>query len=154
VTLYLTRRQKLSACIGALVMAVLGRSGVARADQAAVDQLVRQFAGGRTPVVDRVKLDLPSTTDDGSSVRITVSVDIPPRENTYVTDLLVVADGNTQPTIVTFHFSPMSVPEASTRVRLAKPSAGAQSVTAVARLNNGSCYRVTQAVTVTNAGCM
>lgn len=152
--LYLTRRQKLSAVIGALGVAMLRGLSVARADQGAVDQLIRQFARGRSPIVDRVKLDLPNTSDDGSSVNITVAVDIPPTENGYVTDLLVVADGNTRPAIVTFHFSPISVAEASTRIRLAKPSAGAQSVTAVARLNDGSCYKITKAVTVSDAGCM
>ncbi len=147
--LYLTRRQKLSACIGAVGMAVLGRSGVTHADQASVDRLIGQFAGGRNPAAGRVKLDLPPANEDGSAIEVSVSVDVP--TGSYVTDVLVVADGNTKPHIVTFHFSQMSVAEATTRIRLA---AGAQRVTAVARLNDGSCYAITQATTVTKAGCV
>jgi sulfur-oxidizing protein SoxY len=152
--LYFTRRQKLSACIGALSLAMLGRSNVvARADQSAVDQLIKQFARGRTPITARVKLDLPAANEDGRAVPVTVSIDIPATENTYVTDVLVVADGNTRPTIVSFQFSPMSVAEASTRLRLRKPPTGVQNVTAVARLNDGTCYAITKTVTVMNTGC-
>lgn len=96
-----------------------------------------------------MKLDLPATNEEGSAVVVSVSVDVPP--SSYVTDVLVVADGNKKPDIVTFHFSPMSVADATTRIRLA---AGVQSVTAVARLNDGSCYAITNTTTVTNAGCM
>jgi sulfur-oxidizing protein SoxY len=145
----LTRRQKLSACIGSLSAVVLGRSGVAHADQAAVDQLIGQFAGGRKPVAGRVKMELPAANEEGSAIEVSVSVDVPP--STHVTDVLVVVDGNKRPDIVTFHFSPISVAEATTRIRLA---AGAQRVTAFARLNDGSCYAITQAVTVTKAGCV
>jgi sulfur-oxidizing protein SoxY len=152
--LYLTRRQKLSACIGALGMAVLGRSSsVAHADQSAVDQLIRQFTRGRTPVVDRVRLEVPAVNDDGSAVPLTVAVDIPSTENTHVTEVLVVADGNTRPAVVSFRFSRESVAEASTRMRLAKPVSGLQNVTAVARLSDGACYAITKTVTVAAAGC-
>jgi hypothetical protein len=84
---------------------------------------------------------------------LTVSVDIPEIESTYVTEVLVGADGNVRPTIVSFQFSPISVAEASTRIRLEKPSSGIQNVTAVARLNDGSCYATTKTVTVINSGC-
>ncbi|WP_315783338.1 MULTISPECIES: thiosulfate oxidation carrier protein SoxY [unclassified Bradyrhizobium] len=152
----MTRRQKLSAFLGALGMAVLGRSDVAHADQTAVDLLIGQFAGGKKPIEDRMTLDLPAETDDGGAVQITVSVDIPTRENTHLTDLLVVTSGNAQPTIVTFHFSPTSVAEASTRIRLAKPrpSPEKHSVTAVARLSDGTCYKIKRDVTVKEAGCI
>ncbi len=152
--LYFTRRQKLSACVSALGIAVLGRSNVvARADQAAVDQLIGQFASGRKVIPGRVKLELPPSSEDGNAVPLTVSVDIPEMESTYVTDVLVVADGNVRPTIVSFQFSPISVAEASTRIRLEKPSSGIQNVTAVARLNDGSYYATTKTVTVINSGC-
>ncbi|WP_165421004.1 thiosulfate oxidation carrier protein SoxY [Bradyrhizobium sp. Leo170] len=145
----MTRRQKLSAFLGALGMAVLGRSAVAHADQAAVNLLIGQFADGKTPVVGRVKLGLPPATEEGSAVEVSVSVDVPP--GAYVTDVLVVADGNEKPAIVTFHFFPMSVVEATTRIRLA---AGEQHVTAVARLNDRSCYAATEKVTVAKTGCV
>jgi sulfur-oxidizing protein SoxY len=153
--LYLTHRQKLAACFSALTMAMLGRSNnAALADQNAVDQVIKQFTRGQTPIVGQVRLDLAATTDDGSSVPVTVSVDSPMTEDSYVTSVLLVADGNTRPVIITFYFTSASgVAEASTRIRLAKPAAGMQNVTAVARLNDGSCYAITKMVTVTDAGC-
>ena len=147
--LFLTRRQKLSAFIGALSMAVFGRPVLAHADQAAVDQLIGQFAGGRKPAAGRVKLELPASNEVGSAIEVSVSMEAPPGK--YATDVLLVTDGNKKPDIVTFHFSPMSVVEATTRIRLAP---GAQGVTAVARLNDGSCYAITKVVTVTKAGCV
>lgn len=154
--LNLTRRQKLSACLGALGVSLLGRSGVARADQAAADQFIGQFTRGKKPIEDWITLDLPAETDDGGAVQITVSVHIPTRDAAHVMDLLVVTSGNAQPAIVTFHFSPMSVAEASTRIRLAKPkpSPETHSVTAVARLSDGSCYKTKKDVTVKGTGCM
>ena len=50
---------------------------------------------------------------------MTVSVDSPMSEQSHVTDVIVMADGNPRPGVVTFHFSPMSgVAEANTRIRL------------------------------------
>lgn len=39
-----------------------------------------------------MKLDVPATNEEGSAVVVSVSVDVPP--SSYVTDVLVVADGN------------------------------------------------------------
>ena len=42
-------------------------------------------------------------------------------EQSHVTDVLVVADGNPRAGVATFHFSPASgVAEANTRIRLAQ----------------------------------
>lgn len=101
-----------------------------------------------------VLTDLPGTTDNGNVVPLTVSVDSPMTEDSYVSAVLVLADGNPRPAIATFYFSPESgAAVASTRIRLAKPDSGPQNVIAVARMNDGSCFRATQAVTVTAAGC-
>jgi len=65
-------------------------------------------------------------------------------------EVLIVADGNPNGGMVTFHFSPASgVAEANTRVRLA----ATQNITAVARMNDGSFFTATRQVKVTIGGC-
>jgi sulfur-oxidizing protein SoxY len=68
----------------------------------------------------------------------------------YVTDVLVVADGNPRPGVVTFHFSPASgVAEANTRIRLAST----QFLIVVAKMNDGSFFTAKKEVKVTIGGC-
>jgi sulfur-oxidizing protein SoxY len=81
---------------------------------------------------------------------MTVSVESPMTEQSYVSDVLVVADGNPRGGIVTFHFSPASgMAEANTRIRLA----GTQNVIAVAKMNDGSFFKASKQVKVTIGGC-
>ena len=71
-------------------------------------------------------------------------------EQSYVTEVLVVGDGNPRAGMATFHFSPASgVAEANTRIRLA----ATQNITAVAKMNDGSFFTVSKQVKVTIGGC-
>jgi sulfur-oxidizing protein SoxY len=77
-------------------------------------------------------------------------VESPMTDAAYVSDVLVVADGNPRGGVVTFHFSPASgVAEANTRIRLAET----QNITAVAKMNDGSYYMASKQVKVTIGGC-
>lgn len=146
----LDRRQVLGAGVGAVAMAGLGIS-VSPA-QAANDsaELIAKFTGGKKPVEGKVKLDLPEIAENGNTVPMTVSVDSPMTEQSHVTDVLVVGDGNPRAGMATFHFTPASgVAEANIRVRLA----ATQDITAVARMNDGSFYTVSKQVKVTIGGC-
>ncbi len=81
---------------------------------------------------------------------MTVSVDSPMTEQSYVSDVLVLADGNPRGGVATFHFSPASgVAEANTRIRLAET----QNVIAVAKMNDGSFFTASKQVKVTIGGC-
>jgi sulfur-oxidizing protein SoxY len=70
-------------------------------------------------------------------------------KESYVTDILILADANPRAGVATFHFSPMAVPEANTRIRLAST----QNVIAVAKMNDGSVYMASKEVKVTIGGC-
>ena len=86
-----------------------------------VDEVIKKFTGGKAPTPGKVKLDLPEIAENGNTVPMTVSVESPMTEQSYVSDVLVVADGNPRAGIATFHFSPASgIAEANTRIRLAK----------------------------------
>jgi sulfur-oxidizing protein SoxY len=81
---------------------------------------------------------------------MTVSVESPMTESSHVSEVLVVADGNPNGGVVTFHFTPLSgVAEANTRIRLAK----SQTVTAIAKMSDGSFHKTSKAVKVTIGGC-
>jgi sulfur-oxidizing protein SoxY len=151
-SLLLNRRQNLAAGIAAFISIVLRKS--AGADRNIVDELINQFTGGGTPDTAKIALDLPDTTDNGNSVPITVSVESSMTEDSYVTAVLVLADGNHRPEVATFYLSPESgAALVSTRIRLVKPNSGQQNVIAVARMNDGSCFIAKKPVTITDTGC-
>lgn len=146
----LDRRQVLGAGVGALATAALGVS--VSPVQAANDsaELINKFTGGKKPTEGRVKLDLPEIAENGNTVPMTVSVESPMTEQSHVTEVLVIGDGNPRAGMATFHFSPASgVAEANTRVRLATT----QNITAVAKMNDGSFFTVSKQVKVTIGGC-
>jgi sulfur-oxidizing protein SoxY len=91
-------------------------AGAELADQNIVDNLIKQFTGGRTPDSAKITLDLPDTTDNGNSVPMTVSVESSMTEHSYVTAVLVLADGNPRPAVATFYFLPRAGPRWRVRV--------------------------------------
>lgn len=150
-TLTVNRRQALTIGAGALTATAWGSSDLpAFAESNGFEGVIAQFAGGRTPAQGRVNLDLPKIADDGASVPMTITVDSPMTEQSYVTDVLVVAEANPKARVAIFHFSPASgVAEVSTRIRLAQT----ENVVAIAKMNDGSVYMAKKEVTVTVGGC-
>jgi sulfur-oxidizing protein SoxY len=147
-TLIFNRREALAIGAGALA-AFGGTAGLAFAKNDS-DDLIKKFTGGKSPQQGRVKLDLPEIAENGNTVPMTVSVESPMTEQSYVSDVLVVADGNPNAGVVTFHFSPASgAAEANTRIRLAT----SQNIIAVAKMNDGSFFMASRPVKVTIGGC-
>jgi sulfur-oxidizing protein SoxY len=144
------RRQVLGAGAGVLATAALGATiSPARAANDSAD-LIKKFTGGNAATESKVKLDLPEIAENGNTVPMTVSVESPMTEQSHVTEVLIVGDGNPNGGIVTFHFTPLSgVAEANTRVRLA----ATQNITAVAKMNDGSFFTASKQVKVTIGGC-
>jgi sulfur-oxidizing protein SoxY len=114
------------------------------------DELIKKFTGGKTATEARVRLDLPEIAENGNTVPMTVSVESPMTDESHVSDILVVADGNPRGGIATFHFSPASgIAEVNTRIRLAET----QNVIAIAKMNDGSVFMTSKQVKVTIGGC-
>ena len=149
-TMNSNRRQAMAIGAGAVATAILGSSiGPALANNG-FDEAIKKFTGGKTPTAGRVNLDLPEIAENGNTVPMTVSVESPMSTQSYVSDVLVVADGNPRGGVVTFHFSPASgIAEANTRIRLAT----SQNVIAVAKMNDGSLFMASKQVKVTIGGC-
>jgi len=146
--LMLNRRQTLVMGVGAVaVLSGVVSPAFAKND---VDELIQKFTGGKKPAEGKIKLDLPEIAENGNTVPMTVSVESPMTDQSYVSEVMVVTDGNPRAGVVTFHFSPASgVAEANTRIRLAST----QNVIAVAKMNDGSLFTASKQVKVTIGGC-
>jgi sulfur-oxidizing protein SoxY len=144
----LSRRHVLAGSAGALAIAAFGAAPAQAANNA--QDLIKAFTGGKAATEAKVKLDLPEIAENGNTVPMTVTVESPMTEASHVTEVLVLADGNPNAGVATFHFSPASgVAEANTRIRLATT----QNIIAVAKMNDGSFVTASKQVKVTIGGC-
>ena len=144
----ISRRQALAIGAGAMSVAMLGIPPALAANDS--EEAIGKFTGRKSATEGRVKLDLPEIAENGNTVPMTVMVESPMTEQSHVTDVLVVADGNPRSGVATFHFTPASgVAEANVRIRLATT----QNVTAVARMNDGTFFKTSKQVKVTIGGC-
>ena len=145
----ITRRQALGLTAGtAAFLALSPRLTFAATSD--TEAAIKAFTGGATPTAGTVSLDTPEIAENGNTVPVGVSVDSPMTSDNYVASVLILADGNPNPAVATFHFSPLSgSAEAKTRIRLAKT----QNVIAVAKMNDGSTFIDRKEVKVTIGGC-
>src|SRR5262249_20713649 len=135
-----------TAAAGALAIGVGLAADPARALNDYADQ-IKEFTGGQTPAEGRMKLELPELAENGNTVPLSVSVDAP--VGVHVQEILVLAPANPNARVIRFRFSLASVPEASTRVRLAET----QDVIAVAKLSDGTFLSTLRQIKVTIGGC-
>lgn len=143
-----TRRQLMLCSIGTIVGGLFARQGFATAED--VESAIAAFAGDAAPEAGKVSITAPEIAENGNTVPISISVDSPMSEDDYVESVILFADGNPNPDVATFHFTPANgVAKASTRMRLAKT----QNVIAVAKMSNGSFYTDTRSIKVTIGGC-
>ncbi len=142
----LNRREALTAGVGAFAAGLASAAGPAHALNDYADE-IKKFTGGKTPVEGRVKLELPELAENGNTVPLSVAVD--GLEGARVQEILVVAPANPNARMIRFRFSALSVPEASTRVRLA----ATQDVIAVAKLSDGTFFSASRQIKVTIGGC-
>jgi sulfur-oxidizing protein SoxY len=144
----LNRREALATGAGAVAAGFGLSASPAHALNDYVDQ-IKAFTGGHAPVEGRVKLELPELAENGNTVPLSVAVDGPFAGDTHVEEILVVAPANPNARVIRFRLSTVSVPEASTRIRLAET----QNVVAVAKLSDGTFFQATRQIKVTIGGC-
>jgi len=146
----LTRRQMIVSVSAATFAAMALPTASALASPADVDAAVQKIVAGRTVKSGGIKLELPEIAENGATVPLTASMDSPMTAADHVKSMHFFADGNPNPDVASFHFTPRSgVAKASTRIRLAKT----QSIVAVAETNDGSVYVIKVLVKVTIGGC-
>ena len=147
----LTRRQTLGLAGSAAALAVSGfQVSLASAAADATTKRIMEFTGGKEPVAGKISLTAPEIAENGNTVPISVSVESAMSGDDLVESVMILADGNPNPAVATFHFTELSgEATATTRMRLAKT----QDVVAVAKMKDGSVFSDTKLVKVTIGGC-
>ena len=98
----------------------------------------------------KVTIGAPEIAENGNTVPITIDVDSPMTDASYVKTIMMVADGNPLPGVARFDMSPLNGrAHVEFRIRLAQT----QNITAVALMNDGTMWTATKNVKVTIGGC-
>jgi sulfur-oxidizing protein SoxY len=147
---HFNRRAALMLGAGSAALTVVGwNAGAFASAKEAADQIAK-FTGGNAVENGKISIELPEIAENGNTVPLAISVDAPMTTENYVSEVLVIADGNPRPGVATFNFSPMSgKAEASTRIRLATT----QNIIVVAKTSGGQFFTAQKAVKVTIGGC-
>lgn len=145
------RRKVLQTTVQVTIASLLGaRFGQVYADPQDTQAAIDAFAGDAEPATGIVTLTAPEIAENGNTVPISISVESPMTDESYVESVMILAEGNPNPEVATFHFTPASgIARASTRMRLAKT----QNVIAVAKMNDGSVFTDSSNIKVTIGGC-
>ncbi len=134
----ISRRETIALGVGAVALGVMPYRV-----NAAVDDLIAEFADGASVGEGGVDLIAPEIAENGNTVPIEVAAP-------GAAAIMVLAAGNPTPPVATFHFGELAGSQrASTRIRLA----GTQDVIAIAKMPDGSVMRVAKEVKVTIGGC-
>lgn len=137
----LSRRRVLTLAIAAAVPPAYATPGE-------VETLIRALVGTVRLKDGLVRLELPVLVENGNAVAMRISVADPPSP---VDSIHVFAESNPQPNVAVFRFGPRAgAPAVSTRIRLAT----SQTVTAIACLRDGTCWRDSVDLLVTLAACL
>ena len=147
----ISRREMLVLSAGTAAALAIGATPFpAFASAGEAEAAIAEFTGGSEPREGRITLSAPEVAENGNAVSISVSVDSAMAGDDLVEAVLVVADGNPRPDVAVFHFSALSgTASATTRIRLAQ----SQTVTAVARMADGSFHVDRAEISVTVGGC-
>jgi sulfur-oxidizing protein SoxY len=144
-----TRRDTLAlAALAALAGFLTPKMAVA--DEGAVAAEIKKLYGDKKIDSGKLKLDVPEIAENGLVVPVNVEVESPMTEADHVKAVHVFADGNPQPGVVTYRFTPAcGKAAASTRMRLAQT----QNIVAIAEMSDGKLYMAKSNVKVTIGGC-
>ena len=144
----ISRREAL--ILGGAAVALAGLPGAALADAKAAADEVAKFTGGKAAEAGKIAIELPEIAENGNTVPLLVTVNSPMESGNYVSDILVLADGNPRPGVAHFQLTPMSGKAvASTRIRLA----ATQNIVVVAKTSTGQVFSDQKLVKVTIGGC-
>lgn len=136
------------AAFGAVAITVMPAVGFAKPDD--VISEIKKIYGDKAPAAGKIKLDLPTIAENGLVVPLGFEVESPMTETDYVKAVHFFADGNPNPQLASFYFTPMS-PKAAAQIRIRL--AQTQNIVAVAEMSDGKLYTARKEVKVTIGGC-
>lgn len=145
----LSRRDSIKAAAMAFAAAAIAPR-LAFADEKAVAAEIKKLYGDKKMAPGKIKLDVPEIAENGLVVPVNVEVESPMTDADHVKAVHVFADGNPQPGVVSYQFTPAcGKASAATRMRLAQT----QDVICIAEMSNGDLYSAKANVKVTIGGC-
>jgi sulfur-oxidizing protein SoxY len=136
--------------VGGAAAALLLAPRLASATPAQVEAEINKLYAGKTPAEGKIKLDLPTIAENGLVVPLNFEVESPMTEKDYVKAVHIFADGNPNPGVASFYFTPL-MPKAAAQFRLRL--AQTQNIVAVAEMVDGKLYITKREVKVTIGGC-
>jgi sulfur-oxidizing protein SoxY len=137
-----------ASALAAAALIIGGRSALA--EPADVETALKNLLQGRAMHSGKVKLDIPQIAENGLVVPVNIEVESPMTPGDYVKAIHLFTDGNPQPNVYSYYFTPESGRAAlSNRIRLAKT----ENVIAVAEMSDGALYTAKSEVKVTIGGC-
>jgi sulfur-oxidizing protein SoxY len=114
------------------------------------EETMKTILGDAKATEGKLTMDLPEIAENGNTVPFTITVDSPMTDKDYVKAVHLIATGNPQPGVATFHFTPQSGKAAvASRMRLART----QDIIALAELSDGKFVQTKRSVKVTIGGC-
>jgi sulfur-oxidizing protein SoxY len=142
------RRQAMRLLTGVAASSLFSLKSFASSDKVA--NRISEITNGKQVSDIDIYLDMPEIAENGNQVKISFEIDSPMTEAEYVKTVYVFADGNPEPDVAQFNFTPaMGACGATTRMRLSKT----QNVTVLAETNNGVFAKANTTVKVTIGGC-
>ena len=145
----LSRRDAVKAAAWALAAAAIAPK-LAFADEKTVAAEIKKLYGDKPMAAGKIKLDVPEIAENGLVVPINVEIESPMTEADYVKAVHVFAEGNPQPGVVSYQFTPAcGKASAATRMRLAQT----QDIICVAEMSNGALHTAKANIKVTIGGC-
>ncbi len=133
--------------LAAIAAVIVARDASATPDQ--VKDWLAGFSKGEAKP-DKVTIKAPEIAENGNAVPVTVSVESEMTDKSYVKALHVAADGNPNPGVASYEFTPLAgKAEVQLRIRMAQT----QKLVAVAEMNDGSLFIASREVKVTIGGC-
>ena len=134
--------------LAAAVVAAGPTAALAKSEDVAAE--IKKLYGDKPLATGRIKLDLPTIAENGLVVPLNFKVDSPMTEQDHVKVVHFFADGNPNPQLASFNFTPMMPrAEAQIRIRLAQT----QNIIAIAEMSDGKLFTARQEVKVTIGGC-
>lgn len=145
----LSRRDAVKAAAWALAAAAIAPK-LAFADEKTVAAEIKKLYGDKPIASGKIKLDVPEIAENGLVVPINVEIESPMTETDYVKAVHIFAEGNPQPGVVSYQFTPAcGKASAATRMRLAQT----QDIICVAEMSNGALHTAKANIKVTIGGC-
>jgi sulfur-oxidizing protein SoxY len=143
-----SRRHLLGLIGSSVAVTLLPAPGMTATGEAAVE--IAKIVGDRKPIDGKINLELPTIAENGLVVPLTFEVESPMTDTDYVKNVYFIAEGNPNPLVATFHFTPLCPKAAgSIRIRLAQT----QFVVAIAEMSSGALFKTAKEVKVTIGGC-